>query len=186
MSLSRKTLTVFVTNDEYLSFQVKIQNSGKLFICHPELDSFILMRSLVTLTSFLILLLQNEMCQLLGKNVLTQRTNISQTTNTWCYKIVNRQKIHSKCKLHHGLSGNKKWKFINMISDSTLQVEPTTTCQVLAKIALPFPTICLYIGKFGKLSSGHRTGKGQFSFQPQRKAMPKNVQTTTQFTHLTC
>ena len=32
----------------------------------------------------------------------------------------------------------------------------------------------------GKLSSGHRTGKGQFSFQPQRKAIPKNVQTTTQ------
>ena len=27
--------------------------------------------------------------------------------------------------------------------------------------------------KFGKLSSGHRTGKGQFSFQSQRKAMPK-------------
>ena len=34
--------------------------------------------------------------------------------------------------------------------------------------------------KFGKLSSGHRTGKGQFSFQFQRKAMPKNDQTTTQ------
>ena len=34
--------------------------------------------------------------------------------------------------------------------------------------------------KFGKLSSGHRTGKGQFSFQSQRKAMPKNVQSTTQ------
>ena len=29
-------------------------------------------------------------------------------------------------------------------------------------------------------SSGHRTGKGQFSFQSQRKAMPKNVQTTAQ------
>ena len=29
--------------------------------------------------------------------------------------------------------------------------------------------------KFGKLSSGHRTGKGQFSFQSQRKAMPKNI-----------
>ena len=28
-----------------------------------------------------------------------------------------------------------------------------------------------------KLSSGHRTCKGQFSFQSQRKAMPKNVQT---------
>ena len=37
-----------------------------------------------------------------------------------------------------------------------------------------------YVGKFGKLSSGRRTGKGQFSFQSQRKAMPKNVQTTTQ------
>ena len=36
-----------------------------------------------------------------------------------------------------------------------------------------------YARTFGKLSSGHRTGKGQFSFQPQRKAMPKNAQTTT-------
>ena len=31
-----------------------------------------------------------------------------------------------------------------------------------------------------ELSSGHRTGKGQFSFQSQRKAMPKSVQTTAQ------
>ena len=30
-----------------------------------------------------------------------------------------------------------------------------------------------YASKFGKLSSGHRTGKGQFSFQSQRKAMPE-------------
>ena len=37
-----------------------------------------------------------------------------------------------------------------------------------------------YASKFGKLISGHRTGKGQFSFQSQRKAMPKNVETTTQ------
>ena len=37
-----------------------------------------------------------------------------------------------------------------------------------------------YASKFGTLSSGHRTGKGQFSFQSQRKAMPKNVQTTAQ------
>ena len=34
--------------------------------------------------------------------------------------------------------------------------------------------------QIGKLSSGHRTGKGQFSFQSQRKAMPKNAQTTAQ------
>ena len=30
-----------------------------------------------------------------------------------------------------------------------------------------------YDNKFGKLISGHRTGKGQFSFQSQRKAIPK-------------
>ena len=35
-----------------------------------------------------------------------------------------------------------------------------------------------YASKFEKLSSGHRTGKGQFSLQTQRKAMLKNVQTT--------
>ena len=34
-----------------------------------------------------------------------------------------------------------------------------------------------FASKIGKHSSGHRTGKGQFSFQSQRKAMPKNVQT---------
>ena len=40
---------------------------------------------------------------------------------------------------------------------------------------------------FGKLSRGHWTGKGQFSFQIQRQAMPKNVQITAQLqsTHVT-
>ena len=37
-----------------------------------------------------------------------------------------------------------------------------------------------YASTFGKFSSGHRTGKGQFSFQSQRKAMPRNAQTTAQ------
>ena len=37
-----------------------------------------------------------------------------------------------------------------------------------------------YVSKFGKLSRGHRTGKDQFSLPSQRKAMPKNAQTTTQ------
>ena len=41
-------------------------------------------------------------------------------------------------------------------------------------------SICQQIWKTGKLSSGHRTGKGPFSFQSQRKAMPKNAQTTSQ------
>ena len=40
-----------------------------------------------------------------------------------------------------------------------------------------------HASKFGKLSSGHRTGKGQFSFQFQRKAMPKNAQTIALISH---
>ena len=37
-----------------------------------------------------------------------------------------------------------------------------------------------YASKFGKLSNGHRTAKGQFSFQSQRRAMLKNAPTTAQ------
>ena len=39
-----------------------------------------------------------------------------------------------------------------------------------------------HASKFGKLSSGHRTGKGQFSFQSQRRAMP-NYCTIALFSH---
>ena len=37
-----------------------------------------------------------------------------------------------------------------------------------------------YANRFGKLSSGHGTGKGQFSCKSLRKAMAENAQTTTQ------
>ena len=37
-----------------------------------------------------------------------------------------------------------------------------------------------YASKFGKLSSGHWTGKGQFSFPIPKKVMPKNVQSIAQ------
>ena len=37
-----------------------------------------------------------------------------------------------------------------------------------------------YASKFGKLSSGHRTGKVQFSFQSPGRAKSMNVQSTTQ------
>ena len=37
-----------------------------------------------------------------------------------------------------------------------------------------------YASKFGKFSSVHRTGKGQFSFQSQRKATPNNAHITAQ------
>ena len=55
---------------------------------------------------------------------------------------------------------------------------PAELFQILKDMILMFYT--QYVSKFGKLSSGHRTGKGKFSLQSQRRAMPKNVQTTTQ------
>ena len=55
---------------------------------------------------------------------------------------------------------------------------PVELFQILKDDALKvLHSICQQIWK---LSSGHRTGKGQFSFQSQRKAMPMNAQTTTQ------
>ena len=55
---------------------------------------------------------------------------------------------------------------------------PAELFQILKDDAVMFCT--QYASKFGKLSSGQRNGKDQFSFQSQRKAMPKNVQTTAQ------
>ena len=55
---------------------------------------------------------------------------------------------------------------------------PAELLQILKDDAMKCCT--QYASRFGKFSSGHRTGKVQFSFQSQRKAMPKNVQTTTQ------
>jgi len=55
---------------------------------------------------------------------------------------------------------------------------PAELFQILKMMLLKCYT--QYASKFGKLSSGHRTGKAQFSFQSQRKAMPKNVQTIAQ------
>ena len=52
---------------------------------------------------------------------------------------------------------------------------PVELFQILKDDAVQ--VLAQYASKFGKLSSGHRTGKGQFSFQSQSRAMPKNVQT---------
>ena len=55
---------------------------------------------------------------------------------------------------------------------------PVELFQILKDYAVKvLHSICQQIWK---TQNGHRTGKGQFSFQSQRKAMPKNAQTTTQ------
>ena len=43
-----------------------------------------------------------------------------------------------------------------------------------------------YVSQFGKLSSGHRTGKAQYSFQFQRRAMPKMLKVSFNYTHFIC
>ena len=50
---------------------------------------------------------------------------------------------------------------------------PVEVFQILKDDAVKVVTH--YASKYGKLSSCHRTGKGEFSFQSQRKAMPKNA-----------
>ena len=56
---------------------------------------------------------------------------------------------------------------------------PSELFQILKDEAVKvLHSICQQICE--KLSSGHRTGKDQFSFQSLRKAMPKNAQTTAQ------
>ena len=40
-----------------------------------------------------------------------------------------------------------------------------------------------YASKFGKCKSDHKTGKGQSSFEYQRRAMPKNFQTIALISH---
>ena len=43
-----------------------------------------------------------------------------------------------------------------------------------------------YASKFRKLGSGHRTEKGQFSFQSQRKAIPKMFKVLHNYADFTC
>ena len=45
-------------------------------------------------------------------------------------------------------------------------------------------SICQQIWK--TQSNGHKSGKDKFSFQLQRKAMPKNAQIIANYTHFTC
>ena len=70
--------------------------------------------------------------------------------------------------------------FLEEISDF-FTVAFTWAFNILVHISWLLWKCCTqYVSKFGKCSSGHRTGKGQFSLQSQRKAMPKNAQTTTE------
>ena len=53
---------------------------------------------------------------------------------------------------------------------------PAELLKILKMILLKY--YAKYVNKFEKLSSGHRAGKSQFSFQSQRRKIQKEVQTT--------
>ena len=77
-----------------------------------------------------------------------------------------------ECKVKRALGS------ISMNKASGRDGIPVELFQILKDDALKvLHSICQQIWK---TQHGHRTGKGQFSFQSQRKAMSKNAQTTTQ------
>ena len=78
------------------------------------------------------------------------------------------------------LECNVKWTLGSITMNKAGEGDgiPVELFQILKDDAVK--ALTQYASKFGKLSSGHRTGKGQFSFQSLRKAMPKNAQTTAQ------
>ena len=87
---------------------------------------------------------------------------------------------------HHGVITHQepnilecevKWALGSIITNKASGGDgiPVELFQILKDDAVKVrQSTCQQIWKF---SSGHRTGKGQFSFQSQRKAMPKNIQT---------
>ena len=78
------------------------------------------------------------------------------------------------------LEGEVKWALESITTNKASGGDgiPVELYQILENDAVK--VLHSITSKFGKLSSGHRTEKGQFSFQSQRKAMPKNAQTTAQ------
>ena len=86
--------------------------------------------------------------------------------------IFNQESDILECEVQWALGSNTMNKASggDEISGKLFQILTNDAVKVLH-------SICQQIWK---LSSSHRTGKGQFSFQSQRKAMPKNVHTTTQ------
>ena len=105
-------------------------------------------------------------------------------TKELCRKHLNDPDSHNSVITHLELDIMEcevKWALgsITMSKASGGDGIPAELLQILMVMLLKYciQEICR---KFEKLSSGHRTRKGQFSFQSQRKAMPKNVQSTPQ------
>ena len=78
-----------------------------------------------------------------------------------------------------------KWALGSIITNKASGGDgiPVELFQILKDDAVK---VLQYASKFGKLSSGHRTGKCQFSFQSLRKAVPRMLKLPHNCPHLTC
>ena len=95
-------------------------------------------------------------------------------------KGLNDRDIHNSVVTHQEpdiLECEVKWALGSITKNKASEGDgnPAELFQVLKDNAVKVCT--QYVSKFGKLSSSCRTGKGQFSFQSQRRALPNNVQT---------
>ena len=73
------------------------------------------------------------------------------------------------CKDCHNSAPSSLSNFIDLLMEFQLSYFKSSKMMLLK-------CCTQYASKFGKFSGGHRTGKGKFSFQSQRMAMPKNIQ----------
>ena len=109
------------------------------------------------------------------KAVLKERRTIQKSFNDWDNHNGIITHLHSDM-----LECEVKWTLGSITTNKASGGDriPAELFQILKDDAVKvLHSVCKQIWK---LISGHRTGKGQFSFQPQRRVMPKNVQTTTQ------
>ena len=90
----------------------------------------------------------------------------------WCHPTISSSVVRfSSCTQSFPPSGSFQMSQLFTSGGQSIGVSASTW-------VLPMNT--QYASKFGRLNSGHRPRKGQFSFQSQRKAIPKNALTTTQ------
>ena len=75
------------------------------------------------------------------------------------------------------LEGKVKWAWERITQTKLVDVMGFQLSYFKSEKMMLWKCCTQYASKFGKLSSGHWTGKGQFSLQSQRKARPKNIQT---------
>ena len=87
--------------------------------------------------------------------------------------------MHSICNMPAPGNMSRIWSQVGLWTKLAEEMEFQLTYFKSWKMML-WKCCTQYASKSGKPSSDHRTGKGQFSSQSQRRAMPKNAQTTVQ------